>query len=287
MTRERSSGQGIVRDVSGSVTAGFRCNVLSGGTLYPDCPVGIPHLPQPGDTVALLFMPSPAVPWIVGCDTPRPYSIDVPVITVVPSAPGGGWSELTAVYGQDGDDTQPTLQFVRPVTPPPAPGGTRQVPANDSHTWDGINGWRGGNRDVYQGSGAAVGFPTSSKGLWFYPSIPALLPGATVTRLQITVHRDARGGKADSVPLRFYLHDYPTQPAGEPAMADAFGGDPLMLSWGATNLTPFDLPPAWGQALVDGTHAGIGIYSTNTEDYSIYLGPDRDAASGRLTITYT
>lgn len=284
MTRDRTAAQGVIRDVAGNVTDGFTCNVLSGGALYPDCPVGIAHLPRPDDTVALLFVGSPGAPWIVGCTTPRPYTLDVPLITVVPSPPGTGWSEATAVYTADGDDTQPTIRLVRPVTPAPAPGGSKPFDALDSRTWDGINDWRDSNRDVYQGSGAAVGFNTSSKGLWFYGTgIADVLPSATVTRLQITVHRDTRGGRADVVPLRFQLHGYATQPAGEPSFIDSF--DAGQLSWGATNT--FDLPPAWGQALADGTARGIGIYSTNTGDYSIYLGPDRDTASGRLTITYT
>jgi hypothetical protein len=226
-----------------------------------------------GDQVIVIFISGRAV--IVGSFNVA--AAQVPTITVQDTTPSGtDLRQVTSWYqATSAGDLVPRLIGVR-ASPPPAPTTTKQtfVPAA-AGTWDAVNGWAAG--DVMQGQVSR--FPYPRKGLWLYPDLTS---AATVTGLQITVHRKDGSGADGNVPLRFYLHNYTAPPGGEPGLAEFYDGDSaLTLSPDATNT--FTLPVAWGALLAAGTRTGVGIYSTTFADYCRCDGP---AASGVLSFTY-
>jgi hypothetical protein len=134
-------------------------------------------------------------------------------------------------------------------------------------------GWRN-NNIVYHG-----GTSNLHKGLWFYGNISALGPGAGSTRTasfaRIRIRSlDSWTGTRSIV---FRLHNYQTRPAGEPSYQNV---GTITYELSAQSWTWITIPNGWANALMSGTHRGIGAYTGTGSQYA-----ELDA-SANLEITY-
>lgn len=248
------------------------------------------YYPQNGDKVVVEDIGGGV--WIVTGDlTPnRGYAASVQpvVVEVQNTAPDpAAYTQVSAQYFTSGQFSQPKIILVptTEVVPPPPSGGTlvQAAAAGHSYRYDFGGSWSDTNGRIYQGQYGGFG-PWA--GLWFYPDLVTPLTGHTVTGGSIHLHRAGWGGSAGAVQLHFYLHNHATQPAGEPTLT----GGPADLNGGALSRNgsaDVALPLGWVQALAAGTAKGVGIYATDQDSYSILLGPDEDASSGQLSITYS
>lgn len=263
--------------VSGVLSAGY-VNVDTSGTTIPNVRYPSWYAPQTGDLVVIEI--ADGLPFVVTCLT-QGRSLTGSV-SVVNSAPGAGWDQISTVYSQTGVNTNPALTLVR-TTAPSSPTTLVANPVG-SRTWSpDWPTWRTDTDNVRQGDyGSGENY-----GLYFYGSGAfSSLTGHTVTGITMTVTRASSGGTSyGAMQLDLYLHGYATQPGSGPPTVTS---GPLQSSGAAPSLgatVTFSLPLSWGQALQAGTSAGVGIASPNASDYVILNGAS--SGSGQLSITYT
>lgn len=135
-------------------------------------------------------------------------------------------------------------------------------------------GWRSDGTVYYAGTS------NLHKGLWFYGNISSLGPGNDKTRVASScrVRVRAKNSYTGTRTTVFRLHNYQTRPSGEP----------LYQNVGTvTRETPsqswiwHDLPLGWADALMAGTHRGIGVYTGTGSQYIEF------DASADLEVQYT
>lgn len=180
-----------------------------------------------------------------------------------------------------------------PPSPPPGTGdrpGTDakieplRVPAAETHTWR--QGWRTDRFDLYQGNAGSYSLqPYPQSGYWFYGrGAFDDYKGETIGSIRMDVKVIGGAGAGGQVDVRFRLHTAPTRPNGLPTLVGA--EHVIRLAPGDyTGKKALTLPPAFGQALADGSAAGVAIVATSTADYRGIHGVAAHAASGHLTIT--
>jgi len=278
MTTGKSSGTVVDLRADGTLNV-----ALDGGLLnavrYPSW-----YAPRIGDTVIIDWVGTQA--YVDTCLTPgrlvQPV-IPVPQVIVSDSLPGAGWDTITggSLYVRTGGTD---LWLVR-ITEGTAPEVVETITASGSGTWDPTNGWRLDDAKPRQGDWAGDGSGTST-GLWFYPTITPP-SGRVLTRAQMTVVRDNRGGRSwGPMQLHLYLHSHTSPPGGQPAVDNGpldLGGATPALGAAVT----FDLPLDYAGTLITGARKGLGIFSPDYSQYLICVGPDVDPRSGQLTLTYT
>lgn len=193
-------------------------------------------------------------------------------------SPDGG----LVVLGEYGDLMQAAPPpVVDPFTPPPpfTPGvsstGTTTFPAVQSSSFR--NGaWRGDTNNVAQDDYGGWG---TNNGAWFYGTGPTdRLAGATITALSIRISRRP-GGDYAAQTAHLYKHDSRTRPGGDVGRS----AGPVDVSIGIGETTWVDLPPDWGQSIVNGG-GGIGITGP---PYVVLTGVPDDPESGLLSMDWT
>lgn len=124
-------------------------------------------------------------------------------------------------------------------------------------------GWRSGNT-LYQGS---YGYG-NHKGLMFFnaSSMQTTLTGKTIKSVRLYMTRSGGGGSSSSSKLYFYLHNYLSQPAGNPALGTYLGA---LGSYAWREAKWITLPVSVGEAIRDGTAKGLAIYSSSGKPYVI------------------
>lgn len=154
--------------------------------------------------------------------------------------------------------------------------------ASSVASWRENDGWSAAG-DARQGAyqSAVWGY---WRGCYFYPqSSLALLAGRTCTRLRVTLVRTSNIGNSAATPQFIAPHVHEGQPAGSPLfLADAVNAG--SLAWNGVGT--FDLPVAWGQALIDRTAKGLGHVYLGTAYYSACKTLAAYAASGQITLDW-
>lgn len=134
-------------------------------------------------------------------------------------------------------------------------------------------GWRNDNIVYYAGTS------NLHKGLWFYGNISALGPGAGGTRTASScrIRVLASNSFTGTRDVTFRLHNYTTRPGGEPSYQNV-GTIQRTISSGVW--TWMTLSAGWANALMSGTHRGIGVYTGTGSQYIEFN------ASANLEVTY-
>lgn len=186
------------------------------------------------------------------------------------------------VTGKVGSTSAPTTP-VDPVIPPPPPSqtGTSTYASTDSETFWGPGGWgsyAGGGSNCYTGTyGAATVIAA-----WWYGGSPTQLTGRTITRIQFTLGARRPAGNYNSpATINFYTHTSARRPDQFTDVTRTGSAFAATIPAGSGQRT-FDLPTSMAAALL----AGGGI-SISGGDYSGYNGRLIDAASGKLTLTWS
>lgn len=121
------------------------------------------------------------------------------------------------------------------------------------------------------------------RGFWFYGAAFGGNPGRTCLSLTIELQRGPAGlGSSAATPAHLYLHDGVSKGGSPPNIV---GGEILATSgflFGETKSIP--VPASAGQALLNGTAAGIAVVQNSTADHAQFAGITSYAASGRLTM---
>lgn len=199
---------------------------------------------------------------------------------------GGSWLVLGPTRSANATTAPVDITFAFPFDVLPAATVVPSplvVSATATGSWRprGPGGWM--QSDVRQGAvSTAWGY---YDGLWFYGSGAfASLEGQTATSLTIRVSRPSSGGVGAPEPLYIAPHVHPTQPGGAPYFPVAPRKYPGP-AWGGTST--ITLGTDWGQGLIDGKYAGLGLRYSGTADYVILNSVSTDALSGQLTLGFS
>lgn len=164
-----------------------------------------------------------------------------------------------------------------PTKPPVVTGKLVITPVYTGSYRDGK--WRTDSSDVIQGSYGGAG---NSTGAAFYGPKAGSLAGATVTDCWITVRRGSGGAySAQQTTLRLITQS--TKPAGAPTLTSSNAGPTIPTN---STLQRFDIPNSWGQAIVNGTSGGIGIFDSSGSPYVRFVGRSDYSSSFALTLSW-
>lgn len=155
------------------------------------------------------------------------------------------------------------------------------VNATDAGSWA-FNSWADSTvKQGYYSSSSAIRY-----GAWWYgPGAFAPVAGRVATSLTLRVSRPGSGGVNTALPVHARLHLDPTRPGGGPTWHGDGGAAPTGPAWSAA--ATVSLPTWWGQALIDGTAAGVGLYYPSSGDYAVYNDLATDAACGQLALGWS
>lgn len=223
---------------------------------------------------------------VVRMDSTPTLSIGDSVI--VQSDGVGGWVCLGRRMTTMQTTTPAYGQWVIPWTVLPAdatpPGsGTVTVSATQAGSW------RNDTSSWYTSEPSQGWWTTSSRvywGAWFYGSGGFdALRGYSCTSLVMHLRRLSGSGINAAVNVHVRLHRNATRPSGpvswHPASAKSLPGIAVSTSGDIT------LPTSWGQALIDGTARGIGLYYPSRADYAHFADLSTDSTCGRLTFGWS
>lgn len=252
-----------------------------------------------------VLIPASGPAWILGSAEPRPQTgtiaalsgttatvnaggksyYGVPVVSGSPSIGMG----VMLLWGEAGAAALVTSAV--PGAPPPIAGSTDQgggstitvhASATDCATaragsWrtDGAARYR-----AYQGYYAGADQRPNS-GYWFYGG--QLQGEGTCTRCTVRLTRADTAGVSAAVPIYISLHAATDRPGTPPTLGPVVSTP--SLARGESGVA--DLGASVGQALLNGSYAGIGISHSGSSDYACLLGPADDALAGQITLTYT
>jgi hypothetical protein len=138
--------------------------------------------------------------------------------------------------------------------------------------------WRTDSDDVVQGATGGYG---NSVGAAFYGTKPTSLAGATVTAAALTLVRYPGAPYASLTPT-MRLATETDRPTGTPTLTSTSAG-PAMVSGQTVSWT---VPPAWAQAMVNGTAGGIAVYNAAGTPYVRLRGRATNSSAFTLTIDW-
>ena len=214
----------------------------------------------------------------MGLYTKRSTGVWVPITGVHTKRSGGYWAPVNNIYTK-----RSTGVWVNLWSGGTAPQATDTFDALSSGSWRDTYGWRTDNDDVYQGEWGGYG---NHKGLFYYDysTIQGVLAGRTIDSFRIYLHRISSGGYSSAQTVYAWLHNYASEPAGEPALA---GGPTNIgsLAWGDSKW--LTLPNSWAEHLRDGNYRGIAFYHSSGSPYVIMDGRSANSSYGRLEITHS
>lgn len=198
--------------------------------------------------------------------------VDTLAANAVKSALGSGvtsWHETglvasttyeRAVQAKLGSATSPISNKVRyttPVAPGTAPG-TYDFRATYAETWSSQIGWRGTAVGLAHGDGDNWGGNSGiSTSIFLYDVAAIQALSGRVTRCKVYMKRDLQAGSSAPQGNKFWLHTMTTRSGGSPLPTFGAQIDSGQLGWGQDGL--FDLPVAWGQALIDNSFSYKGL----------------------------
>lgn len=213
-----------------------------------------------------------------GIDTSVQVSRDVPVAVgdvLMVQKVGSQWFCTGRFY-----TAAPAAVTAAPPPPPKPATVTGKLVCSAIYTGSYRDGkWRTDTSDVVQGSYGGSG---NSTGAAYYGSKPRTLAGSTVTDCWITVRRGSGGAySAQQTTLR--LLGESTRPAGYPSLGSGNAGPTIPTN---STLSHFDIPNSWGQAIVDGSAGGIGIYDSSGSPYVRFVGRSDYSSSFTLTLSW-
>lgn len=253
----------VVRPSTGrvtAVTAGAKTITLTAAGATYQAPFLSSFTPAVGQDVTLLWPEDDKVPVALGPigQVPAP----APAPTPAPEAPPAPDN---------------------PAPPPPESGWT-WFTAIDSGSMNQNNNWNASTgRSVRQGSGYGI----TAQGAWWYGTKPGdALRGRTITRMQIRLPaRERIGNYNAAATFHFYLHDQIAR-GGRPTRLD--GPHDHALSAGYRGGDMIDLPPSWGQRIVD-NGGGVTIWG---DPYAGLVGVGAashglDPTSGQIVLDWT
>lgn len=175
---------------------------------------------------------------------------------------------------------------------PATAGGTANplvVSAVSSRSWRPLDGWS--RPDIYQGAYSAGN--TYWEGLAFHGAGAfSALTGRTCQRFRVRLARINEGGNSSWTRLWVAMHAHATQPTDRPlwvtsATSTEPDGSVIQLERNTSDV--FDLPPAWGQMLINGTAAGVGLLrlAAGNGEYSISPAVATDPAMMQITLDWS
>lgn len=174
---------------------------------------------------------------------------------------------------------------------PATAGGTANplvVSAVSSRSWRPLDGWS--RPDIYQGaySGSAYWEGCAFPG----PGAFAALAGRTCTRFRVRLARTNDGGNIGNTRLWVAMHAHTTQPTDRPlwvtgATSTQPNGSVIQLARNTSGV--FDLAPAWGQMLIDGTAGWVGLLrlAAGNGEYSISPAVATDPLMMQITLDWS
>jgi hypothetical protein len=178
---------------------------------------------------------------------------------------------------------QDTLEAAGAAPKPAYTNGALVVPAAQtatyrSGTWRTDQGPASATNYTWQGrsSGSSYGIQT---GCAFYGFTPQSLSGATITRASVRLRRRNGGSYSARTPT-LRLITQVSRPGGAPTLNESTSGPSIEID----EEIVFDLPVAWGQALVDGTRGGIATFISADDPYMVFSGIGTYSAAWTLTL---
>lgn len=163
---------------------------------------------------------------------------------------------VVALIGSQYSPWSDHVSITSPAKPGPA-AGAYSFFAVSASTWQTAAGygWRPDSDGSYHGDGSEWGSTRGQQlGVFFYGNRPfTKLAGGRVTRCQVYMLRLDDSGISTAQLNHWGLHNLTGRPAGAPPIYNYADAGSLARGQDAY----FDLPVSWGQALVDGTRAGI------------------------------
>lgn len=167
----------------------------------------------------------------------------------------------------------------KPPAPKPPQTGRLVISPVETRSRQGSR-WRTDNDDVYQGEYGGNG---NHVGCAFYGTKARSLDGATVTSAKLKIRRLDKGGTNAAQPTTLRLIAQSKKPSGAPTLGSSTAGPSLRR--GSTN-DAFSIPASWGQALVDGSAGGIGVYESDGSPYVILAGRGSWGPAFTLTLNW-
>jgi hypothetical protein len=178
---------------------------------------------------------------------------------------------------------------VRYTTPASSssPPGSYTFGATRAVAWaPGRNNWRPDSDGIIHGNGDNwSSFNNGNQGTFFFYNVAAMQAlFGRVTRCKIELHRDSAAGYSAPQTNHFVVHSFGSRPAGSPMGGLGASADSGSMAWGGSGV--FDLPVAWGQALIDGLFGASGI-AWGLVGGRYMRGPSLagQGGQGKLTIT--
>ncbi|MCA1799856.1 MAG: fibronectin type III domain-containing protein [Actinobacteria bacterium] len=145
-------------------------------------------------------------------------------------------------------------------------------------SWGDMYGWRSNSSDgVYQGDYGYGHY----RGLWFFDdaNIRSTLNNQRILSVKIYItRRNTSHGSTSAGTPTMRLHNYSSQPSGEPTMQSGTSSHGVSFARGDAKWV--SLYNSWGEALRDGNSRGIGVYTTSNTPYLIF------SENATLSITY-
>lgn len=242
---------GVVEQVNADGTV----NVRVRGSVVTSLPAAPSYAPRAvGDRVEVRF--AGGLGFVLGRRAgalPEPAQAGRPWEHVLVNAAPSGGSWVETLSGVWVDPVARIAQYVRSVPAPPAPtlGSLTRVAAFGTYSGGRIIGSDRAEQGAWAGYGPYVGLFVYGPGAW------APLAGKAITAVRVRLHRMDRGGDSAAAGIRLGLHPHASLP-GEVTETTITGAlDAAFLQRNGT--ATFTAPVAWGQALRDGTAAGLGI----------------------------
>jgi hypothetical protein len=186
---------------------------------------------------------------------------------------GGLWVAVARLWAAAPASTFPAAP---PAPQPPATSGVLTVAPVETRTYQ-SGSWRTDNDGVYQGEYGGTGLRT---GVAFYGGQPRSLAGATVTGATLAVRRE-QGGDFAARTSTLWLVTQSTRPGGAPTRSSSTTGPTLGTQ---QQDTAFQVPAAFGQALVDGTAGALAVYDADGSPYMVLAGRSRWSPAFTLSI---
>jgi hypothetical protein len=187
------------------------------------------------------------------------------------------WIASARVYSSAVTELPPVLIDLDPN--PATISGVLTITPVSMGTWYPVAGWK--DLQIWQGKHNAAA--ENATAAVYYGDKPAALAGATVTGARLEQLVGGSHTPATTATLRLLTEK--ARPVGAPTLGASTTGPPTPNE--SSYPISFTVPTAWGQAMVDGTAGGIGMYSATGSPYVTYLSRTYFPAAWTLVLDWT
>lgn len=202
---------------------------------------------------------------------------DVLIVNKVGAGTRSQWFAIGRAFTAAPADVDPAGNLPLQPVYPTAYGTLVVAPTYTGTYRDGA--WLTAGGDVQQGVYGGAGNAT---GAAYYGVKPQALAGATVLGARVSVTR-LTGGDPTAQTATLQRITEATFDGGAPTLAASTTG-PAMA---AGDTVDFAIPTAWGQAIVDGTAGGLGVFDADGVPYMRFAGRAAAAPAWLLSIDWT